>query len=128
VEKESTTIKKVIHFYGHILLLENSFVNNVWDLSEHYKQVDRIYGKIKGIGIKRYKYLRTALKPFINEIRIICDILYINMCFIVEFIGTCVIDESVIGYQSGPKAKKKIIEDGEIISVVWIQRNLILMD
>jgi hypothetical protein len=102
--------------------IENSYGNDTRNLREHYKNIKLQFGEIRGMGLDRFETLWRALNPSIEEIRQICDILHETFNNYLDHVEVCVVDESVIGYQPGSKAKKEAESRGEPIPVVYIPR------
>jgi DNA integrity scanning protein DisA with diadenylate cyclase activity len=87
--------------------IENSYDNDTRNLREHFKSIKLQFGEIRGMGLDRLETLWRAFNSSIEEIRQICDILHETFNNYLEYVEICVVDESVIGYQPGSKAKKK---------------------
>jgi len=60
---------------GLILLLENTFGNDVRSLSKHYKSLKKDYGPFTGLGFRRFSMLRTSFRPSLAQISQISQIL-----------------------------------------------------
>jgi hypothetical protein len=67
-DKKGVIWQDIIRFYGRILLVENTWGNNVRDMRVHLKYLNEHYGKVKGLGINRFCQLIPALDPELSDI------------------------------------------------------------
>lgn len=67
-----------IYYIGIMLLLGNTYANNVHNLRDHYKSLVTTYGVFPKLGINRFELLRRASKPNLREITQITNLLSKN--------------------------------------------------
>ena len=117
-----TSMAEMIKFYAFILLIESTYGNNNQNLREHFLEIQKKYGKIKGLGMDRFESLRRAFNPSISEIKQICDILHTVFHSHIDPIPVVTVDESVIAYQPSAQVKKQGDQSREPIPVVFLPR------
>jgi hypothetical protein len=117
-----TDVEEMIHFYAIVILMESTFGNQYRNLRDHFAFIKLQYGAVKRLGCSRFKRLRCAFNPSIEDIKRVCDLLRGAFHSHISEIHSVTVDESLIGYQPSRPVKDKAEKQGEPIPVAYIPR------
>lgn len=118
--RRPTSVLKLIRFYGTWLLIENTWGNDTHSFREHYKHIGKEYGKVPRLGMDRMQLLISSLRPSIQQLQAITEILNEAWMTAVDHISTLLLDETIAAYQPSAPVKQEHDASGEPIPVVFI--------
>jgi hypothetical protein len=120
--RRPTSVLELIRFYGTWLLIENTWGNDTHSFREHYKHICKEYGKVPRLGMDRMQLLISSLRPSIQQLQAITEILNEAWMTAVDHISTLLLDETIAAYQPSAPVKQEHDASGEPIPVVFIPR------
>ena len=72
-------MEQFINWFGVLIHMENTASKDLKIMETHYKEVKEKYG-VGNISFRRYKYIRSAMIPTIEEIEKICNLFADSSC------------------------------------------------